>query len=146
MSLPEHMDDPSIADDERLFRRIHLKQIVKDEDTGLARISSGAFRDRELSVDIEKVLQSQGEEISFCLKGQRACKLVYLMAGSARQFQQAVFHDPTPENPAHGIVYGSKNNKRVSEGLRDSAIWAIPAQAPPYAELEAEGRGLGLIL
>jgi hypothetical protein len=65
MSLPDFTDDPSIAESERLLRRIHLKQIVKDEDTGLARISSGAFRDKELSVDIEKVLVSHGEEIAF---------------------------------------------------------------------------------
>jgi hypothetical protein len=146
MSLPDFTDDPSIADIERLLRRIHLKQIVKDEDTGLARISSGAFRDKELSVDIEKVLRGRGQEIDFCLKGQRACKLAYFTAGSARQFQQVVFHDPMPDDPAHGIVYGSKNNRRICEGLRDSAIWAIPAQAPPFADIEAEGRELGLVL
>ena len=146
MSLPEYTDDPSIADGERLFRRIHLKQIVKDEDTGLARISSGAFRDKGLSVDIEKVLTSHGLEIGFCLKGQKACKLAYFTAGSARRLQQLVFHDSMPDDPAHGIVYGSKNNKKVTDGLRDSAIWVVPAYAPPYADIEAEMKELGLVL
>lgn len=51
-----------------------------------------------------------------------------------------------PDDPAHGIVFGSKNNRKVADGLRNSAIWVIPAQAPTYAEIEAEGRALGLVL
>lgn len=145
MGPMEYHDDPSIADTERLFRRIHLKHIVPDGDTGLARLSSAAFRDKDLSVDIEAVLLENGQAISSCLQGQVACKLAFITAGHARQLQQVIFRDPTPNNPSHGIVYGSKSSKKVVEGLRDSAQWVIPSEAPRYAEIEAEKLALGMM-
>lgn len=145
MCQTEYQNDPSIADSERLFRRIHLKQIVKDEDTGLARISSGAFRDKDLSVDIESILLSMGEAPTYCLQNQTAFKLVCFTAGQARQLQQLVCRDPQPHNSAHGIVYGSKNSRRVHDGLSRLAQWVIPVEAPQYADIEAEKHKLGMI-
>jgi hypothetical protein len=47
-----HFDDPNIPDEERLFRRIHLTHIVQG-DGGKSEVSSAAFRDIELSVNLE---------------------------------------------------------------------------------------------
>jgi hypothetical protein len=144
MCQPARQDDLTITNEERLFRRIHLSQIVKDDDTGRARVSSGAFTDKELSINIESVLIGNGEAVDTCLRNYRGHKLVCFTAGQARQLQQIVCRDPiSPDNLSHGLVYGSKS-RRIREGLRDSAEWVIPAEAPFYADIAQEKRSLGL--
>jgi hypothetical protein len=128
-----------------LFRRVHVAQIVRDEDTGLARVSSGAFKDKELSINIESVLAQTGSSPRSCLSNHKAHKLIFITAGDARRFKQAVSRDPLPDDPSHGLVYGSKNNKSVSEGLRDAAKWECPDAPPRYEDIEAEKRILGML-
>jgi len=143
MSQTVYQDDKSICDDDTLFRRIHLLQIVKDDDTGLARVSSGAFKDKDLSVNIKSVLDGMGLGPEDCIINRSTQKLVAFTAGEARQLSQTVSHDPLPGNPAHGIVYGSKS-RTVQKGLIAAADWAIPAKAPRYEEIEAEKHAIGL--
>lgn len=45
-------DDPTITDEERLLRRIAPSWVLWEEE-GVLRISSAAFRDDELSVNLE---------------------------------------------------------------------------------------------
>jgi hypothetical protein len=52
-------DDPSITGDERLLRRIPCTWIAWDE-LGNATLSSAAFKDEELSVNIESVMARNG--------------------------------------------------------------------------------------
>jgi len=139
-----HHDDPAITNEDRLFRRIHLTQLVKDDDTGLARVSSGAFRDRELSINIESILKSEGKTSEACLQNHLAHKLVSITAGAARQHHQVVCHDPLPHDRSHGLIFGSKNNRRIPDGLRDSAAWVIPPEAPLYADIRQEKRAQGI--
>lgn len=139
-------DDPTIPDEERLFRRVHLCQIVKDENTGFARVSSGAFRDKdkEISINIESVLKANDGTPETCLRNHPACKLIYLTAGQARELEQAVCRDPKPPaDLSHGLVCG-KQNTRVLHELRDAAEWVIPREAPLYTEIEEAKRALGI--
>lgn len=145
MCQAAYQDDPTITNEDRLFRRVHLTQLVRDDDTGLARISSGAFRDKELSVNIESILLNEGKSPAAYLQGHLVHKLVSVTAGEARQHSQAVCRDPLPNDLSHGLIVGSKNNRRTLEGLRDSAIWVVPTQAPPYDSVLAEKRALGLM-
>jgi hypothetical protein len=144
MCNPVYEDDPTIANEDRLFRRIHLTQLVRDDDTGFARVSSGAFRDRELSINIESILLGEGKTSTACLQNYLVHKLVSITAGVARRLQQAVCRDPLPDDLSHGLVCGAKNNRRVHEGLRDSADWVIPASAPSYADILQEKRAHGI--
>jgi len=141
----DYPDDPTLGDAERLLRRVHITFLVPDDDTGFARISSGAFRHKELSINIESVLKSEGKTDSACLKDNWAHKLVSITAGTARQHHQTVCRDPDPlnDNLSHGIVWGSKT-QHIRDGLRDSADWVIPAQAPPYTDVLAEKQALGV--
>jgi hypothetical protein len=83
MPQPVYQDDASIRDEERLFRRVHLSQLVRDDDTGLARVSSGVFKNKELSVNIESILVKTGSSPGACLHNYRAHRLVSITAGSA---------------------------------------------------------------
>jgi hypothetical protein len=142
----DYPDDPTLGDAERLFRRVHITFLVPDDDTGLARISSGAFRDIDLSINIESILQSEGKGAGACVARYPTHRLVFINAGAARQHQQSVCRDPDPlhDNLSHGIVWGPKN-KHVRDSLRDLADWVIPAEAPPYTDVLAEKQALGLV-
>lgn len=143
MSQPDYQDDASIRDNERLFRRVHVSQLVRDDDTGLARVSSGAFKDRDLSVHIESILTGAGESAATCLRNHKSHKLLSITAADARRLHQAVCHDPQPEDPSHGLVFGSKT-RSVQQGLRAAAAWVIPVAPPAYDEIESERRTLGI--
>jgi hypothetical protein len=144
MSPPVFQDNKSIRDEERLFRRVHIRQLVKDDDTGLARVSSGVFRDKDLSVNIESVLIDLAGSFESCLHDSNAHKLISITAQNARQVGQAVCRDPLPTDLSHGLVYGSKNARSVHDGLRALAEWVIPTGAPPFEEIELERRMLGI--
>jgi hypothetical protein len=143
MSPTVFEDNASIRDDENLFRRIHLLHLVPDEDTGLARISSGAFKQREMSVNLESALRQSGKGLEACLIGYPRQRLCSIKAGAARNCSQAICHDPLPDDLSHGVVYGIKNG-RIPDRLRARAEWALPPVPPPYAEIEEEKRSAGL--
>jgi hypothetical protein len=126
--LDKREDDRTILDDERLFRRIHSQQLVPDENSGKLRISSGAFRDRELSVFIESVLRNTDRSPVDTVAKHPSHSLVAIRAGFARQNAQRVLRDSEPDEPAHGLVYGNKN--KCAAELARSAEWIIPDAAP----------------
>jgi hypothetical protein len=144
MSPPVYQDNESIPDKETLLRRVHLLQLVEDSDTGLARVSSGAFKDQYLSVNFESILTEYGNGPEACLANHQAHKLISFSAGAARQVGQALCHDPLPEDISHGLVFGSKNANRVLNGLKAAAVWIIPSSAPRYADIEADKGALGI--
>jgi len=136
-------DDPAIGNGSRLFRRVHLRQIVRDENTGMTLISSAAFKDHELSVDVESILLERGLDERRCLENHNAHRLVSMLAGECRQFEQIVCIDPEEGNPAHGLVCGRKTG-RNARSLRDLCVWVIPPVAPDYQAIQEEKQRLGL--
>lgn len=134
-------DNESIDDAETLYRRIHLVQLVPDGDTGLARISSGALKDREMSVHLGSALKRGPES---CLEKYPMHRLVSFTAGQARIVEQAICRDPMPDDHSHGLVFGDKKGK-VPDKLREVAEWVIPPGAPAYREIEEEKRKAGLL-
>ncbi len=87
-----------------------------------------------MSVNIDSILAANGHGPEACLADYPIYKLVAISAGVARQHDQAVCHDPLPDNLSHGLVYGPKTKRSVFEGLRNGALWIIPAVAPLYEE------------
>ena len=144
MSPPVFQDNASISDEERLFRRVHLLLLVRDDDTESVRVSSGAFKDKELSVNIESTLAADGGSAETCLRNYKTHVLISITAGNARQLDQAVCRDPLPEDHSHGLVYGSKSKSGVSERLRTAAAWVIPPIAPSFEVIDSERRKLGI--
>jgi hypothetical protein len=111
-----------IDDDCGLLRRVTPSQIVPDANLGRRRLSSGVFRDRQMSVDAECFLLSAGLDWSFSLRDYPQFFLVRVRALLARQHNQAVEHRPLDGNPFHAEVIGRKPNP-VCNALRDSAEW-----------------------
>src|SRR6266404_7754429 len=92
-----------IDDDSSLLRRVHPSQIVRDM-AGQPRVSSGAFKDVDMSVDVEELLAGAGLDWHFSLKDHPHHSLVRLPASAARSNGQTVLHVPLADNPAHAEV------------------------------------------
>src|SRR5947207_3032225 len=121
-------NDPRITGDARLLRRVHPQQLVPSEH-GRKRVSSGAFRDYELSINIEPFMIAAGRSPADALKNHAQHSLVAITAELAREHKQIVASDPTEDESAHGVVVGNKTAK-VARTFATRAEWVIPPEAP----------------
>jgi hypothetical protein len=137
-----HFDDPNIPDEGRLFRRLHLTHMVEG-DGGRSAVSSAAFRDTELSVNLEAVIQASGQAPEDSLKDHPNDLLMSLAAGACRRNGQIVGPDPQPREPAHGYVFGKKS-KSIQRALRDAARWIVPGTVPPWEEIRLRRERVGI--
>jgi len=92
-------DNPSIADDERLFRRIPRTWINWD-DQGNASISSAAFKDEELSINIESIMVRDGRLPADAICEYSGYGLAEITAAHDRSLNQVVASDPIANEPA----------------------------------------------
>lgn len=127
----------AIDDAAVLFRRVRPDQVVMDKNTGQWRPSSAAFKDPNLSVDVEPFLAEDGLDFRWSLKDHPGYSLVGFTAGHARSKQQNVVHTPIPgpipsRNPYHAEVIGKKTPGTANH-LRDGSSWVhlVPPTAPP---------------
>jgi hypothetical protein len=119
------VDDLTIQAEQRLLRRVHPKFVVPDENNeGQWRLSSAAFTDEELSIDLESVLLAEGLDYTATLQNHDGHSLVAFTAALARANEQAVARNPLADNMAHGIVAGRKTG-RVKKNLRIGSEWLV---------------------
>lgn len=122
-------DDPSIANDSHLYRRIHPDQFVPDENAGTVRPSSAAFTNSEdgspMSVALGDTLSDLGRAPATVLDHYRRHALARLTAAVARESRQTVCRLPVDDEPAHGGVGGTKS-KGVRRQLAQSSVWEVP--------------------
>lgn len=125
MADQSHADDPTIADDAALWRRIPPTWAVADENRGGLRVSSAAFADSPdrspTSILIAETVFATGRGPEDVVH--EGYGLAALTAGQARQCVQAVARDPWPD-PAHGLLVGPKTT-RIRKRLAAAASWII---------------------
>jgi hypothetical protein len=127
MSLQTSGDDGSIPNSANLLRRIHPTQVVIDANTGSPRPSSAAFKDPNMSVDVEPTLDALGLNWRFSLRSYPGHSLVRFLAADARAQGQAVVPLPIAgENEAHAQVQGKKT-PGIANRLRDASTWVFTA-------------------
>lgn len=129
MPMHEYADDPSILNEEALWRRIPPGWVVWDHNRGTARPSSQAFRDDSdgspMSVFLAAVMQEIGRGPYDAIAGHTGYALAWMTAGLARRCEQGVARDPLPDEPAHGVVFGKKTRSARKTFAREAA-WVIP--------------------
>jgi len=123
-------NDPSIADNEVLLRRLQPDWIVPGG-YGRMRIASAAFKHEQLSILLYSLLRSQGRPVPDALVGHSDTSLCLITAGLSRDLGQGVVYDVDPPNDsAHGLVVGKKKGAVANRFARE-AVWVIPSEAPP---------------
>ena len=124
-------DDPTIADSENLWRRIHPDWVVPDANSGALRLSSAAFdndsKGGPMSILIESIMLSTARSYEAAIIGFEGYYLAAVTAGQVRTLDQGVAKDPEPDEPAHAVVLGSKT-RSVRRRLAKVARWLIPPQ------------------
>ncbi len=119
----------SVADEDRLWRRIHPDFYWFDPELGAKRLTSAAFKDTELSVYIEKLVAISGRTTADMLKGKYVSNgMVSFIAGFARSKGQEVIHKPhnadQDVDPAHGLVIGRKSHRTCLE-FAEHCTWLV---------------------
>lgn len=117
-------DDPTIADDAILWRRIRPDWIVFDQNTGRYRPTSQAFHDSRGGHPMSVHLAEIAQRPEVVLAGQEGYGLVSFTSGLAREMSQAIVRDPTPNDPSHALVAGRKTGAVSSRFARES-VWIV---------------------
>lgn len=127
LSGDDEYDDPSIADDVRVLRRIHPTLVVFGD--GGPRPQSGAFDNSPdgtgTSVDIWEADWGPGDT----LRDHEGFYLVQLTVGDLRQNELGICRFPLENNPHHAHIQGRKTSSRKRR-LARAAKWVgdLPAQ------------------
>ena len=128
-------DDPTIKDEDRLFRCVQPipSQLVTEAD-GSKRPSSAVFRDSELSVNIESAMVAQGRSPETMLAAWPGAGITAIVVCTIRNYDRErneshpIVRDGDPPNdPAHGLVLGKKTSA-FANAMRRSHTWVV---APP---------------
>jgi hypothetical protein len=131
-----------VPPDTALYRRINPDpHLVWDENFDCWRISTGAFRDPEMSVVIGDTLEELARDPASVLSEHPDNYLVSFTAKVAEDCSLTVVRDSTPLEPAHGVVRGKKR-KPVMRALAAACAWVVrpdTACEPPYQAIEPPG-------
>ena len=105
-------DDPAIADETKLLRRIPDRHCYFDGNLGRMRPSSAAFVDDRdgdpMSVYRKDVIDAEGGDVGRVLIGHEGYALAGITAGLVRSREHTVFSDPLPTESSHAKVCGPK--------------------------------------
>jgi hypothetical protein len=123
--MPPDANENAIPRDAGLLRRIHPEQII-GRNTGLPRPSSAAFKDPNLSVDVEPLLHAAGLDWRFSLRDHPGFSLIRFSRQSALDQGLDVVPKPLTDNPAHAVVVGKKTQGKAN-ALRDASEWVFLA-------------------
>lgn len=125
MGTDEAQDDPSIKDDDVVWRRVPWISVTYKN--GRPEAQSGAFNDSSdgtpMSVDIASLCTSARESMGICDGG-----LVELRVGDLREQGFGVLRHPEAGNRAHAYVTGKKSSGKRRRIAR-LAKWKI--EPPP---------------
>ena len=131
MSSSDANDDP-IPHSAGLLRRIHPEQVI-GKNTGRPRPSSAAFKDPNLSVDVEPLLHAAGLDWKFSLRDHPGYSLVRFTKQVAIDQGFDVVPQPLINNPSHAVVVGKKTPGKAN-ALRDASQWVLVVD--PEVEIE----------
>ena len=108
MTERSYEDDPTIGHDAELWRRIPPWHFYRDPNDGSTRPSSAAFEDDSDHDPMSIVLGEECAGPASVLAGHDSYALAAFTARLAREKGQKLVRDPLPDEPAHGLVVGTK--------------------------------------
>ena len=122
-----YCDDPTILDEDNLWRRIHPRWLKYDDNLGRVRPTSGAFQDPKDGSPMSVVLEKEHSNPNAYLRKfiDIDYTLASITAGLARECCQSVAREPQPDESAHSVVFGKKT-ERIRKRFAIEAEWVIP--------------------
>ena len=126
--MPQRLDDPTIGDDEILWRRIRPEWLHR-ESSGQVRPGSFAFIDRltgEVSVHIASIMRDS----NLALEGHPDDNLAAIRAGHPRSLGYAIVRDPKPDDSSHALICPSPNQGDARK-IAKQAMWVVRRNPSP---------------
>ena len=124
-------DDPSIADDVALWRRVHPAWVILDQNRGGRRLTSQAFQNYPDNDAFSVCISCDAEEIGAAprdlLAGHDGYGVASFSVGVARELNQGVVRVPDDRELAHGHVIGKKPKSVMRAFAARSALLIQPA-------------------
>ncbi len=108
-----------IKPDDLLWRRLHEKHVVKDAETGEERISTAAFTDPKMSVDLARLVEGDDFRVTM----QNGAGVAEFAASTATKKGLTAEHSPEPDNHAHCLVLGKKTQSIQRHLQKNSRLW-----------------------
>jgi hypothetical protein len=134
--------DAPIPDATELYRRVHVTQIVWDDNAKRLRPNNSVFKDVELSIHLGDVLEDEGRSPESVLDDKPSHHLVAFTAGLVtKDEEQTVGRDPQEADESHGLVTGPKPKPRRGR-LALAARWEALRRDGLTPELQADLDGL----
>jgi hypothetical protein len=122
--LPVDPNAP-VLDDVALYRRINpTVHLVWDDNLNCRRISTGLFRDPDLSVGLGDVLEAHQRAPETLLDSYPDQYLVAFPVSAVTEVHLTVVRDPVPDEPAHARVPGKKT-QRITRALSRACKWIV---------------------
>jgi len=127
----EMVDDPTIEDSTRVYRRISRLHVDSDPTSVDGyKITSAAFTDpsdgTQMSVHVGDTLSNRSLKVSSLLDLHPAAGLVSISAKEIRDLGLIIVRVPLPNDPAHAEIHGRK-----SKGTRRSLAKAARMEVLP---------------
>jgi len=126
-ALPQD-DDPSIAHEVALWRRIHPTWWVPNARAGQHEITSQAFQNYRQTNTMSVFLAAETSQEAV-LAGHTGYGLAEFSAGLARSNGQGVVRAPNPEVAGHAHVVGNKTG-RVKDALKKGCTILLEPTKP----------------
>lgn len=125
---PDPSDDPSISDDDTLYRRLHPNWILRDKNTQVDRITSAAFQNRPDTNAVSVYLEAECGGVDAVIEGHSGYGVASLQSGLARAQGQGITR--VPEGTAgHAHIVGDKP-KRIQKALSKGATIVLAPLSP----------------
>jgi len=125
MVEPEYTNDPTILDNDELWRRVFPGWWIWDENLDRVRPTSQVFQNSKGSSAMSVFLANEIGDPVNVLEGYPDYVLASITADLARQCRQGVARDTNPEKPAHALVFGKKTGS-VKDQFANGATWVVP--------------------
>jgi hypothetical protein len=118
--------DRPVADDCRLFRRVHPNNVRWDDNVGCQYVISAQFANPRDSLEMSVWIEDDMEDVTpaAALARYPGQFLVSLTAHAVRQEDQEISRTPQEAEPYHGDVVGTKDRPRRRK-LRDAVAWVV---------------------
>ncbi len=120
MADEPYRDDESIQNEWTLWRRIPPWHIVPDGDGG-RRPSSAAFENDPDGDPMSVIIVEKGGDLERALEGHVGFGVAAVTVAAMRERGQQVVFAPTDEEPAHGLVVGTKHKRRFCKKVAKAA-------------------------
>jgi len=124
MSADAITDDPTIGDNEIIWRRVPEVWVVEDNNLKCKRPSSACFQDGAKG-SMSVYIASEAQSAQVVMQGAKEPFLVSFSVGFIRQLGLGITRDSSTGGPGHALLLGKKTGGIRSQ-MAKTATWVEP--------------------